>query len=125
MTSVGNTLAKSERLSGKKSISALLADGAWGVCGHFRYCWCSHAHIEGDGPRTEDPARILVSVPKRYFKRAVKRNLLKRRIREAYRIQKPCGIDIFFQYNSPEIADYGVILSDVTAILGRINSARK
>ena len=27
-----------------------------------------------------------VSVPKRHFKRAVKRNLLKRRVREAYRL---------------------------------------
>ena len=29
-----------------------------------------------------------VSVPKRHFKRAVKRNLLKRRVREAFRLQK-------------------------------------
>lgn len=32
---------------------------------------------------------MAVSVPKRLFKRAVDRNLLKRRIREAYRRQKP------------------------------------
>lgn len=31
---------------------------------------------------------MMVSVPKRYFKRAVKRNLLKRRVREAFRLNK-------------------------------------
>ena len=34
------------------------------------------------------PAQLLVSVPKRCFKRAVKRNRVKRQIREAYRHHK-------------------------------------
>ena len=34
------------------------------------------------------PNAVMVSVPKRNFKRAVKRNLLKRRIRESYRLNK-------------------------------------
>ena len=34
------------------------------------------------------PAKVAFSVPKKIFKRAVKRNLLKRRMREAYRLNK-------------------------------------
>ena len=69
------------------------------------------------------PGRILVSVPKRFFKRAVKRNLLKRRIREAYRVQKLPGVDVMFQYNSAELADFTAVCADITAILSRIQAA--
>lgn len=34
------------------------------------------------------PAQVLVSVPKRHFKHAVKRNRIKRQVREAYRMNK-------------------------------------
>ena len=43
MASVGNTLGKDERLSGKKSVATLLAGGRWGSLGHFRYCWMVRA----------------------------------------------------------------------------------
>ncbi|WP_315154375.1 ribonuclease P protein component [Capnocytophaga leadbetteri] len=39
-------------------------------------------------PALEAPYQLLISVPKRQFKRAVHRNRLKRLIREGYRLQK-------------------------------------
>ncbi|MBQ0025424.1 MAG: ribonuclease P protein component [Bacteroidales bacterium] len=64
---------------------------------------------------------VIVSVPKRLFKRAVKRNLLKRRIREAFRhnsdILRGASFDIFFYYTSPQIESYERISESVSAIL--------
>ena len=36
----------------------------------------------------EEPVQVMISVSKRHFKRAVKRNRVKRQIREAYRHNK-------------------------------------
>ena len=70
--------------------------------------------------------RIVVSVPKKMFKSAVKRNLLKRRIREAYRLQKQLltgnGVDLMFVYKSKDIAPYSQISDCVAAILKQISS---
>ena len=69
----------------------------------------------------------MVSVPKKFFKRAVKRNLLKRRIREAYRLNKELlgssKVDVLFSYSSKEVSDFETIQSEVKTILGRIGAA--
>lgn len=66
----------------------------------------------------------VFSVPKRHFKRAVKRNLLKRRMREAYRKNKSVlgekAVDIMLVYNSKEIVSYEKISENVIAILEKI-----
>ena len=58
--------------------------------------------------------RFAVSVPKKSFKRAVKRNLLKRRIREAIRLNRRClpegfCADFLFFYRVGEVLDYADI----------------
>ena len=77
------------------------------------------------------PVSLLISVPKKRFKRAVKRNLLKRRIRESYRLQKDVlpdgkGADILFIYNSKEVTDSRTVSAAVRQILTDIgNEIRK
>ena len=151
-TPAAHTLRKAERLCGKKDISRLFSEGKWGVGAHLRYCWviraegspaprndgggicsaCSAAaqDMTPDSVRREgdaSPNRLLVSVPKRYFKRAVKRNLLKRRMREAYRLQKELlgcrGVDFLLSWTSKEVGDWETVRDEVATALTRISKA--
>jgi ribonuclease P protein component len=76
------TFSKSERLCSKKAIEALFENGKSFHCAPFLIVW---SHSNTDIPF---PAQVAFSVPKREFKLAVTRNLIKRRIREAYRKNK-------------------------------------
>ncbi len=111
------SLPKAERLSGRTAVSDLFSKGNWGGYGALRYCF-----RKGNG---QDVNRIIVSVPKKFFRRAVKRNLLKRRIRESYRRQKSlvpssAGIDIAFLYNTKDLLDYRTIYETVGTILKKL-----
>ena len=112
----GHTLPKEERLCGKTTVSALISDGKWGTTAHLRYCWAAG--------RDSGVNRLMVAVPKKFFKRAVRRNLLKRRLREAYRLQKELlpgpGVDLMLSYSHAEIADFATLYAEVTEILNRI-----
>ena len=115
-----NTLPKSERLHGKAAVSALMSKGRWGFTQGLKYCYLQNPPAE-EGPASN---RMMVSVPKRLFKRAVRRNLLKRRIRESYRTLKhllpQSGTDILFLYNSREVLEYKDINGQVESILKTI-----
>ena len=125
-TPAAHTLRKTERLCGKKDISTLFSKGKWGATAHLRYCWASRC---GDSAASHDtiPNRLLVSVSKRYFKRAVKRNLLKRRMREAYRLQKELldcqGVDFLLSWTSKEVGDWTTVREEVAEALTRIDKA--
>lgn len=112
-----NTLSRDERLRGKTNISTLMSKGKWNSCSCFKYCVLC--------PNGKDFSRIMISVPKRLFKRAVKRNLLKRRIREAYRTRKSIlgdlHADILFQYNTSEILSGSQINGMIQEILNKIS----
>jgi len=113
------TLPKSERLCGATAVADLFEHGKGVTAGCFR---CKYLVRADDGP-----SRLVVSVPKRNFKRAVKRNLLKRRIREAYRRQKALlgtGVDVLFIYTLREMLPYEAIYADMTAALTAIAHER-
>lgn len=111
------TLKKKERLSVGTDLSRLFASGRYGFTDGFRYCYRTGNELPFN--------RIVVSVPKKCFRRAVKRNLMKRRIREAYRLNKNLlpvnaekgGTDIIFIYRTKDILDFGTIVLSVRNIL--------
>ena len=116
-----NTLPKEERLHGKTGITALMEKGHWCTEGHLKYCYKAGNDCSREG---EPYCRIIASVPKKIFKRAVKRNLLKRRIRESYRTRKGIlygkDMDILFVYSSSEIATSEQLGSEMEAILNTL-----
>jgi ribonuclease P protein component len=80
------TFQKSERLTQKKIIDSLFQKDSQIVSQRFFYPF--RVLYRSSEFKNETP-QILISVPKRKFKKSVDRNLIKRRIREAYRLIKP------------------------------------
>ena len=79
---VPSTFGAAERLRSRKQIELLFRPGNRSVfCFPLKAVWV-------DIDYTEAPAKILISVPKKLYKHAVDRNLIRRRIREAYRLHK-------------------------------------
>lgn len=115
--------SKNEKLTGKKKIEELFRKGSSFYLKVFqvRYLASSEVH---------SPHEILISVPKKNFKRAVDRNLLKRRIREAYRLNKHVIQDcqplyIGFVYISKQILTFQEIQDQLISALDRLKSNKK
>ena len=88
------TLSKAERLYSKTMIERLFAGGnkSFPVFPiRVVYMFLSPEESSAD-------VSILISVPKKRFKHAVKRNLVKRQIREAYRCHKYILLDALHQH---------------------------
>ena len=75
---------REERLKSQKVISRLFKEGRSFSCYPLRLVWLDIS----DYPLSKSPIQFSLSVPKKNFKRAVDRNLLRRRVREAYRLHK-------------------------------------
>ena len=67
------TLCKAERLNGKKQVDSLFMGGTGRAMSIYPIRMI-YAIGQCDAASREPQAKIMVSVPKRYFKRAVKRN---------------------------------------------------
>ena len=120
------TFKKEERLSKIKVINKLFSEGKKFSIGPIRVVWLN-MEMEGDYP-----AQVLINVSKKQFKRAVDRNLIKRRIREAYRknkitfyssLNKSAKKCVFaLLYSSNEIASYKDIEEKIILILQRLQT---
>ena len=123
---IKHTFCKKERLCQKAEFEELLSLGHSFVCYPLRVIVRLYPR---DGK--DFPARIAVSVSKKRFKRAVKRNRIKRLIREGYRLNKKIlydciaeneTMDILFIYLHEEIFEYNKIEKAITGAIKKIRS---
>ena len=115
------TLPKRERLCSFGALRRLFGEGKGGFVYPLRYV----VYIEG---ATDASAEVLFSTPKKFLKRANKRNVVRRRMREAYRLNKEILLnsgkafeaDIALIYSSKEVLDYQIIENAIKKILRNI-----
>lgn len=112
------TFRKSERLYQKKKIKELFTGGSSFYLYPFKVIFLKDEDLANN--------QVLISVPKRNFKKAVHRNLLKRRIREAYRLNKalfkiPDKLRIAYIYTSKELLEFNVIEKKLNQATERLN----
>ncbi len=77
-----HSLRKDERISGKLTFQKIISDGKSYFKYPFKFYW---RFSNGD---QKYPIQIGISISKKNIKKANKRNLMKRRIREVYRLNK-------------------------------------
>ncbi|WP_321439080.1 ribonuclease P protein component [uncultured Bacteroides sp.] len=125
MNILNNGLCKDERLNSKSTIEELFS----GNSKSFSIYPLRVVFMPVEKKKNA-LASILISVPKKRFKRAVKRNKVKRQVREGYRKnkhellnvlnEKENGLAIAFIYLSNEILPTNLIEETIKKILEKI-----
>ena len=118
------TFGKDERLHKKILIKNLFTEGTSFYVHPFRVTTLQSSIYGGS------PVQVLISVPKQLFKHATDRNLLKRRIREAYRKnrqalyesqeQSDTKLLVCFTYTAKSILPYSAIEDKIIILLQRL-----
>lgn len=113
--------SKDERLKSRKDIDALIKNGKRFNQKDIRLIWMSRKE------ENTTPVKVVFAVPKKKFKRAVDRNLIRRRMREVYRLNKSdlynilnkgnIALNIMFIYRGNEINTYGEIENKLVLLL--------
>jgi ribonuclease P protein component len=110
---------KNEKLKQSKLIEQLFREGK-----SVYYYPIKLMYFEND-PSNSSKIKVGVSVSKRNFKRAIDRNLIKRRMREAYRKNKPNDCSKSFNcmilYTSKKIETYKVVENQIVECLKILN----
>ena len=118
-----NSLTKSERLHSYGAIRRLFNEGRSGFVYPFRFVYYTEQS-------TSPVVALLFSTPKKFHKRANKRNTLRRRMREVYRLNKSLiyntlgdnRIEIALVYSSKTIHDYQTIEHAIKKVLEQISA---
>ena len=115
------TLPKEERLCSRKALEELFEGSNKSTLAY---------PVRAVFQQTEETGtRIMVSVSKRFFKRAVKRNRIKRQLREAYRLNKHIlkpatgGLNIAFLWISNDILPTQKVMDRMQNLLTKINES--
>lgn len=122
------TLPRAERLRSLTAIRRLFGEGQGGFVYPFRYTYIIERDVECDAEGRG--VEVMFSVPKKFHKRANRRNLLKRRSREAYRLSRELLVDrlreqkshvqLALVYSTKESHTYKTIRHAVQRILQQI-----
>ena len=120
-----NTFRKQERLTSLKTIEKLFTEGNVFVLHPYRVFWLRNED-------QENCLKIAISVPKKRFKKAVDRNLLKRRTREAFRTQKyeltetlqlnQLKLSVFLVYINDTIVEFSFLEKQMLQVLQKLNN---
>lgn len=116
------SFSKNERLCRTKLIKEVFEDGNVFYSSQFRVSWIiSSVNLPA-------PAQVAISVPKKNFRLAVTRNLIKRRIREAYRKNKHLlynclaaenkQIAFILIFRQNQVPDYQTLEKSVKEVIG-------
>lgn len=126
-----HTLPRQERLRSLKAIRRLFGEGHSGFAYPVRYVYLLEEGVIV--PSGERSVQAMFSVPKKFHKRANRRNLHKRRMREAYRLgrdgicerlrQSGKHLQIAFIYSTKECHSYKTISNAVQRILEQVSKA--
>ena len=122
-----NTFKKEERLCSKKSLDLLFKNGSSFLVYPYRLTFIF------DNQPQPFPAQIVINVAKKRYKHAVDRNLIKRRIREAYRLQKEQSLYsvvknqdgvllLGLQYVGKQIYPYTFLEKKLTQLLNKLTA---
>lgn len=120
------TFTKAERVTGDTRVEALFTKGGSFMAYPFRVVFLENNLY------SSHPISVLISIPKRRIRHAVKRNRIRRLTIEAYRLNKHLfdisalpkgkGVDAAFVYVKDEVCDYSTAERGVRKALLTLNN---